>query len=65
MRELELWRDKVMNDLHFFGLTQLYRVQIQLRVRDRIQTSASYLTVIVNRGPDSFLTDGTIQSRMP
>jgi len=44
MREMELWRDKVLSNLHA-GVNYSICPQIQLRIRDRIQNSASWLQV--------------------
>lgn len=48
MREMELWRDKVTSNLTL-QIRQLNMCfQIQLRIRDRIQTSVSLVTRVVS-----------------
>ena len=43
MREMELWRDKVRHKVVGFDLCTKHDIQIQLRIRDRIQTSVCEL----------------------
>lgn len=63
MRELELWRDKV---LHISPLESacLILLQIQLRIRDRIQNSVNLYEIHLLVWLMYIFTDGTIHTRM-
>jgi hypothetical protein len=62
MREMELWRDKVSWVSHCaFAYGLITPIQIQLRIRDKIQTSVSIVCLnTIRRTLTHRVSDGTI-----